>query len=191
MFSFLGRLLGGKRAPVAQTLDDEFLRATLWACGWRGMLREEWADWFASHVRAGERAGLGIDQIARNIRQDGGVMPLEEKRALGIHGQLKIGRLCFDRLTELGQRDPNKAVAITVHAALFRVSRANQLARMHNNPRAKSVRVVTVGDDGDCEASRRCKNKTYPLGQVPEFPLPECDAEICRCGYISVQPKRG
>lgn len=112
-------------------------------------------------------------------------LTLQEKKSLGLNPRMKYSKEfigCFET-SVLGSIEP-KSVLEHMHVDAFhRVSREKELQRLRELG-FKKINILPVGDEGDCGAIKRNK-KVFPINEVPELPLPDCDAPFCRCMYIS------
>ncbi len=46
--------------------------------------------------------------------------------------------------------------------------------------------IIFAEDERTCQAVRTYDGKAFEPGEVPELPVPGCDAETCRCIYGNV-----
>jgi hypothetical protein len=45
------------------------------------------------------------------------------------------------------------------------------------------VKIMTAGDERDCECVQEYCGQPFALAEVPTLPLDRCDAAHCRCSY--------
>ena len=112
-------------------------------------------------------------------------LTLEEKKELGLNTKRKYSRELINGLTEKGlaAENPNVLVENIWLANMHKVSRKYKLQEL-KDAGFKYVRILDCNDARDCKAVKLCK-KRWPIDEVPELPLPNCDAPYCRCMYIS------
>lgn len=129
------------------------------ACRWKGLMKPEAAPWMAPIVEAGEAKGLAARDIERAVMRD--------DRFPGA-------------LTDEGATDPDRAAELTIHAALMAFYRERDRRRHALFPGHK-VKVVAVSDRRKCRLVTPLIGKKFSQAEAPRFPLPGCDAEMCRC----------
>ncbi len=136
------------------------------ACGKTGYLDPAAAAWIAPIIDANQN--LGIDEIARRVRG----------KATGT------GDLYLQALTERGCDDEVKAAQIVVHMALMTLGRAEKMAQYRKNPRWP-LRFSAIEDDHTCARAKAMNDRIFSQADAPALPLPNCNAEVCRCIYIA------
>ena len=118
------------------------------------------------------------------------VLSLEEKKSLGLNTRSKYSKFlieCFEP-SRINEIDP-RVVLENMHLAAFhKISRKKELQKFKNLGFVKKVKILPAGDEDDCQKIKSCK-KVYSINEVPELPLPECNAAYCRCCYEAVVPK--
>lgn len=142
-----------------------------------------------------------LSEKIRASTQDGGYpnvfnkedcLTLEEKRALGLNTRRKYPRELINNLTPKGLESENpNALIENIWQSNFNIwqSNFNKVSRKYelNRLKALGLKYVVIddcGDERDCKAVKHCK-KRWPIDEVPELPLPGCDAEYCRCMYVA------
>ena len=111
------------------------------------------------------------------------MLTVQEKKALGLNIRMKYSSkfIAYFDPAALKSIEP-KSTLSCMHLDVFhRVSRKRELRKLKRAD-IHRVKVVCVGDDGDCEKIKRLK-KVYRIGEVPELPLRGCTADFCRCMY--------
>ncbi len=68
--------------------------------------------------------------------------------------------------------------------AQMRAGRVENLASHRASNVVKTIEILFPYDDRTCQAVRKFDGIAIPLDDVPELPLPGCDAEYCRCVYV-------
>ena len=157
------------------------------ACRVTGLIDPAAAEWMAPIVQNGERAGLGYDLIAVQVRQFGTPLTAEQKRSIGVRANAKLSVGYLGSLTDKGRAIPLDAAFLVVQRVLHARScseNLRQLRRMADS--LKGVEILPVEDDQTCAAARRVAEKVFPVSIVPALPLSECNAEYCRCVYSGV-----
>lgn len=117
------------------------------------------------------------------------LLTVEEKRALGLNTRMKYSKQFIEYFdpSALKTIEPKATLECLHLDAFHRVSRAKQLLSFKKLGFVKQVRVVPTGDGDDCGRIKRLK-KTYSIEEVPDLPLPGCDAPLCRCRYEPIIP---
>lgn len=112
-------------------------------------------------------------------------LTLEEKKKYGLNTKRKYSRELINGLTEKGlaTEDPNELVKNTWLANFHKVSRKYELEKLREMG-VKYVKILHCNDERDCKAIKLCK-KRWPIDEVPELPLPNCNSPYCRCMYLS------
>jgi len=109
----------------------------------------------------------------------------QEKKALGLNPRMKYSKEFIGYLEPsfLRSIEPKSALENMHLDAFHRVSREKEL-RQIREVGFRKIEILTCCDARDCESIKRLK-KIYAIDDVPELPLPDCDAPYCRCMYIS------
>ena len=110
-------------------------------------------------------------------------LTLEEKKQLSLNTRAKYSRELINGLTEKGlaTEDPNELVKNTWLANFHKISRKYKLQELKKLG-IQYVKIRTCEDERDCKAVKLCK-KRWPIDEVPELPLPKCNAPYGRCDY--------
>ena len=154
-----------------------------------GLFRAEKIPELMEHLRS-ESVPFGRVNTAAAF--DGDVLlTVEEKRALGLSTRMKYSKRFIEYFepSALKENEPKSALSSIHLDAFFRVSRKKELFRMKENGILK-VKIVPTGDALDCKLIKRFK-KIHNIEELPELPIPGCDAEYCRCYYEAIPPKDG
>jgi len=112
------------------------------------------------------------------------LLTVKEKKALGLNSRMKYSKKFIEYFepSVLRSIEP-KATLEGMHLDAFhRVSRKNELRRFKELRFVEKVKIVPCGDERDCGQKKRLK-KIWRIEEVPELPLPGCDAPYCRCMY--------
>lgn len=112
-------------------------------------------------------------------------LSLEEKKDLGLNSRRKYSRELINGLTTKGLKaeDPNDLLKNIWFQNFHKISRKYELNRLKELG-LKYVQILNCGDERDCKSVKHCK-KRWPINEVPELPLPGCNADYCRCCYIA------
>lgn len=116
---------------------------------------------------------------------DGDVfLTVEEKRALGLNTRMKYSKKFIEYFDPsiFKTIEPKDALECMHLDAFHRVSRNNDLIKFKKLGFIKQIKIVPVGDAFDCKRIKRF-TKIYNIEEVPELPVPDCDAPCCRCYY--------
>lgn len=141
-----------------------------------------------------ERLKEGVVPFGRintQVAFDGDViLTVKEKKALGLNTRMKYSKKFIECLetSTLGSIEPKAALEGMHLDAFHRVSRKQELLSFKKLGLVKQVKIVPVGDERDCAKIKRFK-KLWQIEEVPELPLPGCNAPYCRCMYEAVISK--
>lgn len=110
-------------------------------------------------------------------------LTLQEKKDLGLNTREKYSRELINALTEKGlaTENPNDLFQNIWQANFHKISRNYKLQELKDLG-VQYVKIRTCEDERDCKAIKLCK-KRWPIDEVPELPLPKCNAPYCRCDY--------
>jgi|GEM_PF-2190867 len=135
-------------------------------------------------------ASVPFGRTNTSVAFDGDViLTVDEKRALGLNTRMKYSKTFIEYFdaSALKTIEP-KATPECMHLDAFhRVSRKKELLSLKKLGFVKQVKIVPVGDSRDCKKIKRFK-KIYSMEEVPELPVPGCDAPFCRCMYEAIIP---
>jgi hypothetical protein len=107
----------------------------------------------------------------------------EEKEVLHINPELKISREMVNCMSGKGlaEKDPRHIIPIIYYMNVFAVSRKYKLMELRARGVTK-VKIVSMGGDLDCKEIKDY-NEVYSINEVPDLPLPGCNAAYCRCDF--------
>jgi hypothetical protein len=129
-------------------------------------------------------AGGGQPQKITTIRGTGEELSNDEKRALGVRANAKLGRDYVDALSEVGKSEnPLGALETCIHRARGRRARKRDLKQAAEWGAGAKLEVLAANDERDCQAVRKISGTAFSLENVPRLPLDGCDALYCRCLY--------
>lgn len=151
-----------------------------------GLADASLADWAAPIVAECMLRGFDSEGVGRRIRAEGRVLTTPEKKQMGLPARLKIGDRFAAALQERGRTD----IAMTARAIAHYPMRQDGRARMRQLilDEGTPARMLIYDDDGTCAAARLLTAAILPGDRVPEFPLPDCDKLLCRCGFDRFMP---
>jgi len=114
-------------------------------------------------------------------------LTVEEKRKLGLNTRMKYSKKFIEYFNPLSFKtiEPKNALECMELDAFYRVSRKKELLNLKKLGFVKKVKIVPVGDVCDCKRIKQFKI-IYNIEDVPELPLPGCDAPYCRCSYEAI-----
>lgn len=117
-------------------------------------------------------------------------LTVEEKRKLGLNTRMKYSKKFTEYFdpTSFKTIEPKSTLECMHLNAFHRVSRKKELLKFKKLEFVKKVKIVAVGDHLDCKKINRLR-KIYNIEEVPELPLPGCDAPVCRCYYEALISK--
>jgi len=126
--------------------------------------------------------------VKRNTKEvfkaitSGKPLELDEKKRLGINGRMKYGRDYIETLTEKGlENDASvRFFKASYNQASGIVARQYKIAE-YKRAGVGPVRISPSHDQRDCRAIAKYPGKALPIDEIPALPLPECNAEYCRC----------
>ncbi|GHV28088.1 hypothetical protein AGMMS4952_10950 [Spirochaetia bacterium] len=112
-------------------------------------------------------------------------LSLEEKKTIGLNTRQKYSREMVETLTELGLRheNPKRILEILYYRNYHKICGKYELIRLRRVG-IDTVEILDCNDERDCQAIKKFK-KVWPIDQVPELPIPGCNAEYCRCCYTA------
>lgn len=160
---------------------NEIAEKTIVTAQSSGYFKAEFLPVLSEKIKSNTHFGYGyIDPFNKED-----CLTLEEKKALGLNTRRKYARELINGLTKKGlaAEDPNDLLKIMWLANSNKVSRKYELQRLKDEG-FKYVKILNCNDERDCAAVKHCK-KRWLIDEVPELPLPKCDAEYCRCTYIA------
>lgn len=152
-----------------------------------GFFRAETIPELLAKLRA---SSVPSGRINTKVAFDGEtVLTVKEKKALGLNTRMKYSRQFIEYFhpSVLKVIEPKATLECLHLDAFHRVSRAKELQGFKKLGYIKQVKIVPTGDGDDCAKIKRLK-KIYSIGEVPELPLPDCDAAFCRCYYEPIIP---
>ena len=107
----------------------------------------------------------------------------KEKRDLGLDPKKSYTGELVKALSEKGlaTEEPMDLIKNIWQANFHKISRDYKLQELRDLG-VQYVKIRTCEDERDCKAIKLCK-KRWPIDEVPELPLPKCNAPYCRCDY--------
>lgn len=160
-----------------------------------GLFKADTSTWIPEIVLSNIDKGSKVIDLA--IRKHGEPLSTEEKRQHGIRGNAKVSKEYFLSLTDEGKKDPIRAAFIVVQQILHKQSLQRMEAMISNvgeieqtNYKSKTstfeieVELCCARDDRTCKAALELNGTRFPQGEAPDLPLPDCDAEYCRCLFL-------
>lgn len=127
-----------------------------------------------------------IQVILKQFREEP-CLSLDEKKLYGINTRQKINKTYFNLLSEQGKHQEYILIDLEniILSSEQKIHNKYQLLE-YKSLRINKVQISCCNDDRDCPAVKKYCNKVYSINNVPELPLPECNADVCRCLYLSV-----
>lgn len=173
--------LTGERLETEKRKFKEIAENTISAVENSGFFKPEFLPVLSEKIRENTQIGYGyIDPFDKTD-----YLTLEEKKALCLNTRRKYSRELINALTEKGlsSENPNELLKNIFQQNYHKVFRKYEL----DNLKAMGIQYVEIldcNDERDCKAIKRLK-KRWAIDEVPELPLPQCNAKYCRCSYIA------
>ena len=126
-------------------------------------------------------------RVNTQVAFDGDViLTVKEKKALGLNARMKYSKKFIEYFepSALKSIEPKATLECMHLDAFHRISRKKELLRFKELGFIKQVKIVP----DDCKRVKRFK-KIHNIEEVPELPLPGCDAPFCRCYYEPILAK--
>lgn len=153
-----------------------------------GLFKQDSFDWILEIILNNREASYG--SIDRKIRTSGELLSGVEIEKLGLRANSKVSSKYYHSLSDKGKEDIlGSAFVVTqriLHAeSIF--SQHEQICRSVPNAQDIYEAEVVLSNDGDdegndaCNAALSLQGMRFRFNEVPELPLPSCDAEYCRC----------
>lgn len=148
-----------------------------------GLISDRADVWIMRLVRRADREGWGFRKLEREIRGYGSPLSPNEKRALGLRANVRIGRTYLNCLTARGRANPILAADELVYRNLIvpMIQRNSLRARSYPVDTLQFIVVDSVRPR-PCKAALRMAGRRFPTAEIPELPLPGCDSR-CACFY--------
>jgi len=150
-----------------------------------GLFKAEASKWISEIIVSNLDKGSKAIDLA--IRTDGELLSLEEKRQHGIRANAKVSKQYLLSLTAEGEKDPIKAAITVVRKILHKRNLQNQKEDILKKEKLgieMEYEFICARDDRTCKAALALDGKRFPKDEAPDIPLPECDAEYCRCLFL-------
>lgn len=153
-----------------------------------GLFKQDSFDWVLEIILNNKNASYG--SIDRKIRTSGELMPGDEIEKLGLRANAKVSIKYFHSLSDTGKED----IVGSAFLVTQRILHAENIFYEHEQinktaPNAQDIyeAEVVLSNDGDdegndaCHAALNLQGKRFQFSEIPELPLPNCDAGYCRC----------
>jgi len=153
-----------------------------------GLFKADASNWISEIVLSNIDKGSKVVSLA--IRKHGEPLSADEKRQHGIRANAIVSKQYFLSLTDEGKKDLIKAAFIVVQRILHKWSIRRQEASVLKYSIEMEIEFICAKDDRTCKAALELDGKRFPQGEAPDLPLPDCDAEYCRCLFLYHAKKR-
>lgn len=174
---------GSRSEPMAEDNDIPIRDDLAKACSRTGLLSPEAAEWMLPLVK--DHLSESYEVAARAVRHFGDPVDFATKKSLGVRRNAKLGTTYLSALTDAGRKRALDAAFLVVQRAMQDRSLRHQLASLRDvRSGIDGVRILSVEDDQTCAAAKAQEGALYSLDDVPLLPLPQCDADYCRCCLI-------
>jgi hypothetical protein len=151
-----------------------------------GLFKKNSLKWLPEIIMSNFDEGSKVIDLI--IRKTGDPLSHEEKRKYGIRTNAKVSKQYFESLTIKGKKDPVRSAFTVVrrihHKQAIKYQNENILKTTKRGFEVQ-YEFISGGDDGrTCQAALELEGKRFEKGEVPDLPLPNCDAEYCRCLFL-------
>ncbi len=173
--------LSGENLKKEQKKFNEIAEKIIIEATESGFFKKDFLPYFSEKIRSITQVGFSYrDPFNKND-----CLTLEEKKNLNLNTRAKYSRELIDGLTEKGiTAAKNQNFIEDMFLRNFHnVSRKCELEQLKETG-LKYVIISNCNDERDCKAVGLLK-KRWLIDEVPELPLPECNAEYCRCIYMA------
>ena len=150
-----------------------------------GLFKAEASKWISEIIVSNLDKGSNAIDLA--IRTDGELLSVEEKRQHGIRANAKVSKRYLLSLTPEGGKDPIKAAITVVRRILHKQALQKQkedISKTESLGIEMESEFICVRDDRTCKAALELDGKRFAKDEAPDLPLPDCDAEHCRCSFL-------
>lgn len=163
---------------------EAWLERTRRACLWRGLMKAEAAAWVAPILLRGVNKPETTTVMARQVIAMGEPISKERKKELGMGRRPVVGHLYVEALTKAGLAKATKvAELICGHALGLYYQEARRLRALRRQESRPYCQLLTIDDGRTCTFATGLSGTIFLTGNEPHLPLPECDAERCRCTF--------
>jgi hypothetical protein len=150
-----------------------------------GLFKAEASKWILEIILSNLDKGSKVIDLA--VRTDGELLSLEEKRQHGIRANAKVSNQYLLSLTAEGKKDPIRAAITVVRRILHKRSLQKQkedILRTEKLGTEMESEFMCARDDRTCKSALALDGKRFAKDEAPDLPLPDCDAEYCRCLFL-------
>lgn len=168
-----------------------------------GLFKADVSNWIPEIILSNIDKGSSSKVIDLAIRKHGEPLSTDEKRQHGIRGNAKVSKEYLLSLTDEGEKDPIRAAFIVVQRILHKWSMRRTEVTISNieklNKQTQLAKpsylemeseLCCARDDRTCKAALELDGTRFPMDKTPDLPLPDCDAEYCRCLFLYHTKKR-
>jgi len=153
-----------------------------------GLFKKDSFDWILEIILNNKNASYG--SIDRKIRTSGELLSGDEMEKLGLRANSKVSSKDYHALSDNGKKDILGSAFLVTQRILHAESifyQHEQINKSVSNAQDVYEAEVMLSNDGDdegndaCNAALELQGKRFRFSEVPELPLPNCDAGYCRC----------
>ena len=137
--------------------------------------------WIAPYIELADifDGRKSADEVARMIRFEGTPLPTHLKKTCGYRANFRIGERFFNILSEAGKANPVYASEHIVNWSMN--DKFNQVQRKVIEHRKRPARFSAIDDGDTCDHGVRLHGQIFEHSDLPDLPLPGCNADRCRC----------
>jgi hypothetical protein len=135
--------------------------------------------WIAPYVQLALEGGKAANQIARMLRAEGPPLSVDLKKSFGYRANFRIGERFFNILSSEGKSDPVYASEHILNWCMN--NHFNFIQRKIIEYRKRPARFSAIDDGNTCDQAVQLHGHIFEHSELPNLPLPNCDAEQCRC----------
>ena len=150
-----------------------------------GLFKAEASKWISEIIVSNLDKGSKAIDLA--IRTDGEPLSLEEKRQHEIRANAKVSKQYLLSLTAEGKKEPIRAAITVVSRILHKRNLQNQKEDILKTEKLgieMEAEFICARDDRTCKAALALDGKRFAKDEAPDLPLPDCDADYCRCLFL-------
>jgi hypothetical protein len=121
------------------------------------------------------------DADEMTIRTSGLELTKDKKKELGVSTRARFGARYIESLSSEGLKVAQAAASLYMLAIRHSISSRQQIASFRKLG-CRKVEIVASQDERTCKAAFVAAGRKIPIDEA-QLPLPNCDAEYCRCVF--------
>jgi hypothetical protein len=150
-----------------------------------GLVSPDSGNWIMSIIRDMHNRGAGLMPIVQNIRDQGEQLSRNEKKALGVRANLKLGHRFVNVLTDKGRANPGAAadeLVYTNYTLPRTITEANRMRADHTITHLYLIANEPGSPNVCTDAIKLARKGRILRTAAPALPLPTC-TKRCGCWY--------